>query len=275
MNATSEEDINLNFPLPRDGAGSSQNNSDSSESRATTAFQAITDSSRDRTESGSTAYERKTEPGKQTSDVHVTTLPPLAEHTASSSLRKTRWQSLYLIIKRLLPCVLTIFLASIFVVNKRIAFLSGTAEYSFLIIVIYTLFFHPAQHTVGKHIQVTGMVRFVVMMSVALPDTSMPLSHRYNGGNRRNRLVSSRILPSMPCKSACRHIGKFKFDGCKSSMCHFSSCNSVCSCRSQITLSTLDDWMPTISLYDYMASCCYCAQPAGMIFFSREIDRNK
>jgi hypothetical protein len=85
---------------------------------------------------------------------HSTALPvlPPAKHTT----RQSYGQAFFNIIKRLLPCVISVFLGAIFVVCKRIAFLSGTAEYAFLIVVIYTLFFHPAQHTVGKHIQVTG-----------------------------------------------------------------------------------------------------------------------
>lgn len=91
---------------------------------------------------------------RSTQRLHKTTLPvlPPSKHSTRKSLR----QAVSNIIKRLLPCVISVFLGAIFVVCKRIAFLSGTAEYAFLIVVIYTLFFHPAQHTVGKHIQVTG-----------------------------------------------------------------------------------------------------------------------
>jgi hypothetical protein len=86
---------------------------------------------------------------------YSSTLPPLPPSGIHTS-KKGRKHAFFHTIKHLLPCVISVFLGAVFTVNKRIAFLSGTAEYAFLIIVIYTLFFHPAQHTVGKHIQVTG-----------------------------------------------------------------------------------------------------------------------
>lgn len=121
--------------------------------------------SRGRYESNSTAVESQDDcdesgpkntkkSGEGSTVVHQSTLPPLPDHVEPGN--GTRWRSLWRICKQLLPCVLSVFLGAILIVNKHVAFLSGTADYAFLIIVIYTLFFHPAQHTVGKHIQVTG-----------------------------------------------------------------------------------------------------------------------
>lgn len=85
---------------------------------------------------------------------HKSTLPPLPSPKITAQQQRT--YAFLRVLRGLLPCVISVFIGGIFIVNKHIAFLSGTAEFAFLIIVIYTLFFHPAKHTVGKHIQATG-----------------------------------------------------------------------------------------------------------------------
>lgn len=95
------------------------------------------------------------EPKVWSKEPHVTSLPPLP--SSNKTAKQNRANAFLIILKRLLPCVISVFVGAIFVVNKHIAFLSGTAEFAFLIIVIYTLFFHPAQHTVEKHVQVTAI----------------------------------------------------------------------------------------------------------------------
>jgi hypothetical protein len=59
------------------------------------------------------------------------------------------------ILQRLLPSLITVFLCSILVVVRPVAELSGSAQYAFLVLVAYTLFFHVGGHTLGQHIQST------------------------------------------------------------------------------------------------------------------------
>jgi hypothetical protein len=85
---------------------------------------------------------------------HVTTLPSLPEKTGITQRKQLHpWVE---IAKRLAPSVLAVLIGSILVVTKPVAALSGTADYEFLIVVAITLFFHPANHTIGMHIQWTG-----------------------------------------------------------------------------------------------------------------------
>lgn len=67
----------------------------------------------------------------------------------------TGGHALYDLVKQLSPSVFSILVCCIFVVVKPIAFLSGEADYAFLILVAYSLFFHAGGHTVGRHIQST------------------------------------------------------------------------------------------------------------------------
>lgn len=142
--------------------GPSQNGTHLPRNEAVDPLSIHADRSRVRQESDSTAIdtdERQeiksgARPTKDSTVVHTTTLPALQDNEKGPI--DSRSIQAWLILKRLLPCVISVFLGSVFIVVNRLAFLSGTAQHAFLIIVIYTLFFHPAQHTVGKHIQVTG-----------------------------------------------------------------------------------------------------------------------
>ncbi|KAK9893742.1 hypothetical protein P389DRAFT_107891 [Cystobasidium minutum MCA 4210] len=141
--------------------GPSQNGTHLPRNEAVDPLSIHADRSRVRQESDSTAIdtdERQeiksgARPTKDSTVVHTTTLPALQDNEKGPI--DSRSIQAWLILKRLLPCVISVFLGSVFIVVNRLAFLSGTAQHAFLIIVIYTLFFHPAQHTVGKHIQVT------------------------------------------------------------------------------------------------------------------------
>lgn len=136
--------------------------------------------------------------------VHQSTLPPLPDNDETGN--GTHWRRLWRICKELLPCVLSVFLGAILIVNKHVAFLSGTADYAFLIIVIYTLFFHPARHTVGKHIQVTGKP-YPLMWMGSRPYTAetLPCSYWHHWRCHRNRLVSAWLLLRVFVKPSRRY----------------------------------------------------------------------
>lgn len=92
-------------------------------------------------------------PSSRDEEHYVSSLPFLSSvGTTQQTLLHPKIRTL----KRILPSVIAIFLCSIFVVVKDIAELSGTKDFAFLILVIYTLYFHCNATTVGKHIQVTG-----------------------------------------------------------------------------------------------------------------------
>jgi len=82
--------------------------------------------------------------------------PRLTVHPPLGHTQRPPRHPLVRIVRQLLPSIFTVFLSSVFIVVPQIANLSGTKSYAFLILVIYTLYFHCNAFTVGRHIQVTG-----------------------------------------------------------------------------------------------------------------------
>lgn len=187
---------------------------------------------------------------------HESTLPPLPSSTTTSQQKRT--SAFLIILKRLLPCVISVFIGAIFVVNKHIAFLSGTADFAFLVIVIYTLFFHPAQHTVGKHVQVTGKWARAFTLQI-LHANLICLSVMFSNRNKRCRcrhwLVSFSLLHSLSVKYKSCYPSWGELCGVKSRLCALFGSHSLHSRRLQIKVSTPDNGLSAFGLYFHMATC--------------------
>lgn len=87
-------------------------------------------------------------------EAYSSQLPPLRE-LGSTQFPTPRPALQY--IRRLLPNTIVVLLGSLMLVIKPVAHLSGDPEYSYLILVIYTIYFTAGGNTVGRQLQVTAI----------------------------------------------------------------------------------------------------------------------
>lgn len=118
---------------------------------------------------------------------------PAVEVSAEDS--ESLWSRARKVIKTLLPSTVSIFLCSLLVAIKPIAFLSGGANYAFLVLVIYALYFHAGGQTIGKHIEVTIVGILGATLGIAISALATYIGCVSNRIQGEDNSIGGRVSP--------------------------------------------------------------------------------
>ena len=81
-------------------------------------------------------------------------LPPLC---SLGSTQHPPLRPVLVYVRTLLPTILAVCLGTILIVIKPVSYLSGSPEYSYLLLVVYTIYFMAGSKTVGRHLQTSSV----------------------------------------------------------------------------------------------------------------------
>lgn len=104
--------------------------------------------------------------------------------------------------RKLLPTVLAVLIGTVLIVVKPVSHLSGDPQYSYLLLVVYTIYFFAGGNTVGRHLQITliGLVGTCTGIAWAALGTQLGcIANRRVGqvGSTYGRLVPAIFFATM------------------------------------------------------------------------------
>lgn len=127
-------------------------------------------------------------------DAATPQLPPLPPVGCSQPAALPTWRRL---LRRVLPQVVSVFIGACFIVIRPISSLSGDAQYGFLILVIYTLFFFAGENTFGRHLQITLIGILGAAVGVGWSALAVEIGCIANRRAGRVGSVGARIAPAL------------------------------------------------------------------------------
>ena len=113
------------------------------------------------------------------------------------STQRASVHPLYALFKRLTPSTLSILLCTTLVVIRPVAFMSGIADHTLLMPVMYILCFHSLGNPVGKHIQQTLMGIAGAGVGIGWSAVAVQLSCVANRRTTIAEPIESRLIPAL------------------------------------------------------------------------------
>lgn len=138
-------------------------------------------------------------------DVYLPQLPPQPPVGSTQPEASPTWQRL---LHRFLPQVMSVFLGAILIVVRPVSSLSGDAQYGFLVLVVYTLFFFAGENTFGRHLQITLIGLLGAAIGVGWSAVAIEIGCVSNRRAGRTDSMGARVSPGV-FLAAIAFIGGF------------------------------------------------------------------